>query len=233
MTTRLERMRTMPAQSMLAPEPLNLLEDLTPAQLARKYNLNRKLADFNRHLHRNTDALITKQSGKLKPMAVKQTVSRGAGARGPAALEVFNTMFGYINRHDMGMYWTDDIMCGVAGADNLGSTRPLSITIMFELLEDLEVFSVRSIMDASGLDVSSAKRYFQALRIALPHLEQSRVLERARAVARCGMNFGEVEQYTSSAADLAQLRADMGDDAFTCTNHLPPAACRWTAAINL
>lgn len=232
MTTRLERMRTMPAQSMLAPEPLNLLEDLTPAQLARKYNLNRKLADFNRHLHHNTDALITKQSGKIKPMAVKQTVSRGAGARGPAALEVANTMFGYINRHDMGMYWTDDIMCGVTGADNLGSTRPLSITTMFELLEDLEVFSVRSIMDAIGLDVSSAKRYFQALRIALPHLEQSQVLERARAVARCGMNFGEVEQYTSSAADLAQLRADMGDEAFTCTNHLPPAACRWTSAIN-
>lgn len=230
MTTKLTRLRAMPGQSMLTPEPLNLLEDLTPAQLARKYNLNRKLADFNRHLHRNANALITKQSGKTKPMAVKQPVSRGAGARGPAALEVANTLFGYINRNDMGMYWTDDIMCGVAGADNLGSTRPLSITTMFDLLEDLEVFSVRSIMDASGLDTSSAKRYFQALRIALPHLEQSRVLERARAAARCGMNLIAVEQHTSSSTDLAQLRADMGDDAFVSVDHLPPAASRLAVA---
>lgn len=230
MSTRLERMRAMPARDMTTPVPLDLLEELTPAQLAKKYSLNRKLSDFNRAMHRSANALISKQLGKAKPMTTKKAVTRSAGARGPAALEVANTMFGYIDRHDMGMYWTDDIMCGVAGADNLGSTRPLSITTMFEVLEDLEVFSVRSIMNYTGLDVSSAKRYLQALRITLPHLEQSQVLERARAVARCGMTFGEVEQYTSSEADLAQLRADMGDDAFFSVDHLPPAASRLAAA---
>ncbi|WP_338506824.1 hypothetical protein [Pseudomonas poae] len=230
MISKLERLRATPARDMTTPVPLDLLEELTPAQLAKKYNLNRKLSDFNRAMHRNADALISKQLGKAKPMTTKKAVIRGAGTRGPAALGVANTLFGYIDRHDMGMYWTDDIMCGVAGADNLGSTRPLSITTMFDLLEDLEVFSVQNIMNASGLDVSSAKRYFQALRIALPHLEQSRVLERARAAARCGMSFGEVEQYTSSAADLAQLRADMGDDAFVSVDHLPPAASRLAVA---
>ena len=230
MISKLERLRATPARDMTTPVPLDLLEELTPAQLAKKYSLNRKLSDFNRALHRNADALISKQLGKAKPMTTKKAVTRGAGTRGPAALEVENTMFGYIDRNDMGMYWTDDIMCGVAGADNTGSTRPLSITTMFELLEDLKVFSVRSIVNYTGTSVRTGERYLQALRIALPHLEQSQVLERARAAARCGMTFGEAERYTSSSTDLAQLRADMGDDAFVSVDHLPPAASRLAVA---
>ncbi|NMZ07471.1 hypothetical protein HBO37_19165 [Pseudomonas proteolytica] len=52
---------------------------------------------------------------------------------------------------------------------------------------------------------------------------KSRTVELARALGDVTTVI-EVEKYMSSAADLARLRADMGDDAFTSTNHLPPAA---------
>ncbi|SDS86780.1 hypothetical protein SAMN05216598_3057 [Pseudomonas asplenii] len=101
---------------------------------------------------------------------------------------------------------------------------------MWGLWSAYKVFSVRSIVNYTGTSVRTGERYLQALRIALPHLEQSRVLERARAVARWGMTLGEVERYTSSSTDLAQLRADMGDDAFVSVDHLPPAASRLAVA---
>lgn len=77
------------------------------------------MADFNRSAHRAADALIAKRSATKKPLAVKASANRGAGSRGPAPMEMVNELHGYICRTDMGSYWTDDTMQGVAGADNV------------------------------------------------------------------------------------------------------------------
>lgn len=134
--------------------------------------------------------------------------------RGTVPTIIENPFYGHLDFQDRYDRWSEDILAGVARLEH-GGTRPLPVRSLYELLEAVEVFTAETIAEHLGLSVRMARRYLSALTVALQPLMRSRPRWLRAAMGDLSEPLSEpVDPTKSHPAQLAQLRLDLGADAF-------------------
>lgn len=209
---------------------------LTPTQLAK---LSKRLgANADRLIERRV-----RGGRKLasKPAAPVQACSKNPfKTRGRPAKRLANPFCGLIGPStDYGRYpfFALEVVEGIARLDwhdrplgSGGSSKPLSVRYLMVILETLEEITAEQVAILIGTKLRQAQRYVKALELALPFLMKSRPRrlvfemnlpqdEFANAAYRLKLREAHSEPlYVLSLPteeDLAKLRSDLGEDAFS------------------
>ena len=96
------------------------------------------------------------------------------------------TAMQFVSLHKPGCRITD-VLTGIARLDC--SRIPLSVDRLFALFQCLPILNTREISVMTGLNERQARRYMQAVKIALPHLEQ--------IIVKNGNGFDPINPYQS------------------------------------
>jgi len=134
--------------------------------------------------------------------------------RGTVPILIENPLCGHLDFQDRYDRWSEDILSGVARLDH-GGTKPLPVKTLYELLEALAVFSTETIGAHLGLSSRMARRYLNALEVAMQPLMRSRPKWLKAAMGDLDSTRRETIRASQSPADqMARLRLDLGADAF-------------------
>ena len=134
--------------------------------------------------------------------------------RGTVPTIIKNPFCGHLDFQDRYDRWSEDILSGVAKLDH-GGTKQLPVKTLYELLESLDVFSTETIGAHLGLSSRMARRYLNALEVALQPLMRSRPKWLRAAMGDFeGHQRETVPAIQSTPDQMAQLRLDLGADAF-------------------
>ena len=134
--------------------------------------------------------------------------------RGTVPTIIENPFCSHLDFQDRYDRWSEDILSGVAKLDH-GGTKQLPVKTLYELLESLEVFSTETIGAHLGLSSRMARRYLNALEVALQPLMRSRPKWLRAAMGDLEGHQRETVPAIQSIPDqMVQLRLDLGADAF-------------------
>lgn len=147
-------------------------DDLSPGQMAEKYNLLPELAALNEGLHARCEKLVAERP-KKRVVSIAPAVARG---RKPQALK--NPFYLRVMQDAEQAYprWADDILSGIARVDWYGfrdKQIPLSSRKLLETLGHLEEITTQAVQLLLHLNERHAQRYAQAARMCIPHLLRS------------------------------------------------------------
>ncbi len=134
--------------------------------------------------------------------------------RGTVPTIIKNPFCGHLDIQDRYDRWSEDILSGVARLDH-GGTKQLPVKILYELIEALEVLSTETIGAHLGMSPRMARRYLNALEVAMQPLMRSRPKWLRAAMGDLEDHERVTVPATQSSPDqMAQLRLDLGADAF-------------------
>lgn len=136
--------------------------------------------------------------------------------RGPVPVIFENPFCGHLDVKDHYEPWSEHILTGVARLDH-GGTRPLSVRTLYDVLEAVPELSTVTISEHLGVGPRMAQRYLAALHVALQYLMRSRPRWLRLAMGETVPDMPESEPTSEGfvcPVQLAQLRADLGADAF-------------------
>ncbi|CAE6931132.1 conserved protein of unknown function [Pseudomonas marincola] len=144
--------------------------------------------------------------------------------RGRPAKAITNSFYGHIGPatgYGRYPYFAQDILEGIARLDwhdrpigSGGSSKPLSVRRLSEILSDVEEVSAQSVMDRFGFGLRQAQRYVKAIEVAMPYLLKARPKHLADImqygyVIPSGFSEWTDELDTPSAEVLNKLHHDM------------------------
>lgn len=147
-------------------------DDLSPEQMAEKYNLSTELAALNERLHARCDELVAARP-RQRVVSIAPAVTSGRKAqalKNPFYLRVMQDAEQAYPR------WADDILSGITRADWYGlrdEQIPLSSRKLLEVLGHLEEITTQDVQLLLRLNERHAQRYVQAARMCIPHLLRS------------------------------------------------------------
>lgn len=106
---------------------------------------------------------------------------RGRGRPAKAITNLFHGHIGPTTGYGRYPFFAQDILEGIARLDwhdrpigSGGSSKPLSVRRLCEILADLEEVSAETVKVHFGLGLRQAQRYVKAIEIAMPHLLKAR-----------------------------------------------------------